>query len=326
MRRLLQILVVVCVGTSVGGVHAQAIAVAIPAERANEFSRALRVELGSEAPIHVASISQVDRVRTQERVRELARTEHAGRVVWLDFAAGDLLPPTLWSDTEPTSQPRSQTLSNAVDVLDARAFAVAVASLLDSPVPVAAPVVADPPRTETATPAPVAAEIEPPPAPRRRVLVPTDRAVWAVRLGGELGGSTLRGDMDILMAGSVGLAGYVAPRWRIDGDVYLMFGKEGLEAMRGAIGASYFFDHPATDHHWLLGGRVVGGVYTESFQPEGADGHGLLGAGAFLGHRDHLGPHFAIEERLGADLVGRFGEDQPFAIIASASLLLEYVF
>lgn len=315
--------------------HAQDIVVALPSERANDFGRALRVEMGGDATLHTIEIARADREGAEALARAEAQALHVSRVAWLEFTGNELRPPALVVDTEPAGTRRTQMLPAAIDVMDARLFALSLVSLLDAPV--AEPVrvaPSNPPHEGASEAAPSLAAQEPTSTlARRRVRIATDDAAWSLHVGAELGASTLIDDSATLMkAFTLGLAGYVAGGWRIEGDVHVMFEQGHNASMRGAVGAAHIFGSPTSAFHWLLGGRAVFGFYERDAPvPLAAaqtipDAHACIGAGVFAGMRQHLGPHFAIEERAGLDLLARFHEDRVAGLVGSATVQLEYVF
>ncbi|MBK8170959.1 MAG: hypothetical protein IPK60_11535 [Sandaracinaceae bacterium] len=322
--------------SAVGAAHARAdsIVVALPVHRIAEFRAALRLEVDRATELSVVEVPSARTIDARAFASEEATRIHATRIVWLEFQSGDLRPPTVFVDTADGHAPQSLLLQSAYDIVEPRVFALSVASLLEAPATPATPSVAPQPNAATVPPleptaeSPNATPTPPPvvaPPTRRRVRSSRfDRPVLAIRLGSQLGALRLGRPFALEFAPVHFGMNFYFPSWRLDADVIL-----SGRGQRMAVGASYFFAPPSSPLTTLLGGR---GLFGTDHEPDRAteNSHFLLGVGAFFAAREHITDHWAVEERLGADFIGRFadrlGNDAAAGVLLYGSLTLEYIF
>lgn len=309
---------------------AQSLVVMLPAERLAEFRAAIRLELDPRVELEVVALTSSAHATVADLAHAEATRRNASRVVWIEFESGDLRPPTLYVDDIPTTGIRTHILPSAYDVLEPRVFALSLVSLLDAPG--AAPAAEPTRNTEAATqpssngPAESLPHAPPPPRPRRRVHSRRfDGERWAMRLGGEVGMLKLTGPNAFELGVHAGISGYLAGL-RIDGDYYFSTTSEQPFLFRGGVGFSYFFRDPAAFFSPLLGARLIVGVNSEQVN-ETRDRTALwFGTGAFFGLREHLGEHWATEQRVQADLLAGFTGTTFVGFAATLDLTVEYIF
>lgn len=310
---------------------AQSLVVALPAERLAEFRSAIRLELDPRVELEVVALTSSTQTTVAELVHTEATRRNATRVVWIEFASGDLRPPTLYADDIPSTGVRTHVLPSAYDVIEPRVFALSLVSLLDAPAATAT--TTSTPNTEASTPTVL---VEPPgttapaasvPAVRRRVRSTRfDGEQWAMRLGGEAGMLKLSGSSAFGLGVHAGISGYLAGRVRVDGDYYFSTTSEQPFLFRGGVGFSYFFRDPAAFFSPLVGARLIVGVNSERVN-ETRDRTALwFGTGAFFGLREHLGEHWATEQRVQADLLAGFTGTTFVGFAATFDLTVEYIF
>lgn len=329
------ILAVALVIAFASAASAQSLVVALPPERLSDFRAAIRLELDPRTQLDVVGLTPSTRATIAELAHVEALRRNATRVVWIEFASGDLRPPTLYVDDIPSTGIRTHILPSAYDVLEPRVFALSLVSLLDAPevAPAVAPAAELTSNTELSAqaasmPSAESAPPTPPAAPPRRRVHSTrfDGEQWAMRLGGEVGMLKL-GAFNAFAGGvHAGIGGYLAGRIRVDGDYYFSWTSEVPFAFRGGIGASYFFQDPAGVFSTLLGARFLIGVNTVPVNDGPSESRLWFGAGAFFGIREHLADHWALEQRVQADVIPNVTGNSRLGFAATFDATVEYIF